>query len=340
MLSVKDNEAWYGAGDIVQKILTDKTGNVWFGTSGGEGLVSFNTSSGKFTDYSLDDGPCNTEIGSLFEDRGGIIWIGTNEGVCRFDPTALKAGKQAFTKMDLPQYKANDVPEVKKNPNEVRMNSLVTSILQDKNGNLWFGTLNNGVFRYETQTGKFINYLSTEVIKCMFEDDAGTIWVGSWSNGGVYFLPPSQKEFIWKDGLSDGMIHCIFQDRKGDIWFGTRDKGVCRYNLETSKFNYFTEADGLCNNNVSCIVEDDAGNLWFGSSVKYGSKPGGICRYEPVSGLFIKYVPKVGIENSDIFCSAKDHSGNVWFGGRYGRLFKLEQGFGLFTDYSKELHKP
>src|SRR6187431_2380432 len=99
-----DTSSWYGPGDIVQDIFLDKGGNLWFGTNGGEGLFLFNHALGKFTNYTFEEGLCNNQVGSIFQDRDGIMWFGTEDGVCRYDSSATTAGKQAFTRIDIPPH--------------------------------------------------------------------------------------------------------------------------------------------------------------------------------------------------------------------------------------------
>jgi sugar lactone lactonase YvrE len=73
----------YGPGDIVQCAMQDKAGNLWFGTTGGEGVFRYDGTT--FTNYSEKDGLCNNEVGVILEDKDGYIWFGTNDGACFFD---------------------------------------------------------------------------------------------------------------------------------------------------------------------------------------------------------------------------------------------------------------
>ncbi len=344
--SIDNKDTTYGPGDIVQCMLLDKAGNLWIGGNGGEGVFSYNAITGVFANYKVKDGLCSNEVGAIYEDSKGIIWFGTEEGACQYDPskqsTSHITDKNAFTSFPIPPEAINIMPDVNQRPNVVKMTNLVTAILEDKKGNMWFGTLNHGVYCYNPTSGKTSNFLSTEVIKCMYLDTDEIIWAGSWSNGGIFYYDPKKNvdDFTWKDGPNDGMIASIFQDSRGDLWFGTRDSGVCRYISKEDKFVYVNERSGLCNNNVSCILEDNTGNLWFGSTVKSGTKPGGICRYDPALGVFTKFTAKDGLDNNDIFCSVKDKAGNLWFGGRYGRLFCYQVTSRKFIDFSGNIHTP
>lgn len=330
----------YGPLDFIQCAYQDKAGNLWFGT----GVGVFQYDGKKWTRFTVNDGLCHNEIGAISEDRTGKIYFGTNDGISCYDGTT-------FTNLPNPGEELKNADRLFQSPNPV------SSILLDKAGNLWFGTLNQGVYRYDGTN--FTNFLPFEVVNCLTEDHNGNIWVGSWSNGGAYRsdgnpcsrnscrhdlqktqdLAAHQQEmaqpitgFTRQDGLCDVMIACFFEDSNGLLWIGTRDGGVCRY--DGKSFTNFSEKEGLCNDNISCISEDKTGNFWFGSTVKSGYKPGGICRYD--GKVFTAFTAKEGLENNDIFCCVVDKSGNLWFGGRYGRLFRYDGK--SFTDFSSDVH--
>lgn len=157
--------------------------------------------------------------------------------------------------------------------------------LQDKAGNLWFGTTGDGVYRFDGKL--FTNFtmkdgLDTNQIQCILEDKMGNIWFGSRSgicrfdgktitkipiietNNNSFAQPfslnqnPNAKNGVWS----------IIQDKKGTIWFGT-DKDLYCYNGKTfTRFldnpNIINES-GLTLKSVQCILEDAKGNIWFGS---------------------------------------------------------------------------
>lgn len=313
----------YGPGDIVQCAFQDKAGNIWLGKSGGQGLFCYDGKT--FVSYTGKKGWNNRPVYAMEEDRNGSLWIGTDDGVYRYD------GK-TFTAVPIPVKTAATYAPGAVYTAGKPVKNVVTDILEDKAGNLWLGTLLHGIYRYNGKT--FDHFLAGEDIRCITEDRAGNIWVGSWSNRGAYHYSSRQAAagFVKQDGLTDGMIACIYEDRSGDIWFGTRDKGLCRY--DGRSFTYYSEQNGLCNNNISFITSDNAGNLWFSSTVKYGTKSGGLCRYD--GKTFKPYSPMPGLENNDIFFMLWDRNGPLWCGGRYGRLYSFDGK--IFRDQSARVH--
>ncbi|MBM3426669.1 MAG: hypothetical protein FJX97_06720, partial [Bacteroidetes bacterium] len=159
--------------------LEDKAGNLWFGTTE-NGLYKYDGKT--FQQFLIKDGLNSNNITSLLEDSSGKIWIGTDRGLC------LYAGK-SFTQIEIPLPK--NLPP---NGNELYRNSKrVFSMMQAKNGLLWFATI-NGVFTYdgksfspfqiETNSGGFLS--SNYNMEQLLEDKAGNIWFGGRGNEGVY----------------------------------------------------------------------------------------------------------------------------------------------------------
>ena len=178
--------------------------------------------------------------------------------------------------------------------------------IRDKDGNLWFGTTSEGVYRYDGK--EFTQFtkkdgLCDNLIFMIFEDRAGDIWFGSKatisrydgknfttisipSSVGSNFLPnnsinnnPSEKNELWS----------MMQDKSGTIWLGTTD-GIYCYNGKS--FTRFLDNKNILNKGnvhlkwTQCIFEDTVGNIWFGSWVLANE---GICRYDGKS--IIQYKP-------------------------------------------------
>lgn len=211
--------------------------------------------------------------------------------------------------------------------------------LQDKNGNLWFGTTGEGVFLYDGKD--FTQFtrkdgLSSNSILSILEDKSGNIWFGTDDGISRYdgtnfsvisltnstsFIPgksisPSTKNSVWS----------MFQDRNGVIWFGTSQDLYC---YDGKGFSRFLDQDNLLNNQnlqlkwIQCFLEDKDGSIWFGSGPIAEE---GVIRYDGKSITASK-------PNGDgwIRSIIKDDSGNVWFSGRRNGLFifdgKLFKGF-------------
>ncbi|MGZ4157605.1 MAG: ligand-binding sensor domain-containing protein, partial [Bacteroidia bacterium] len=222
-------------------------------------------------------------------------------------------------------------------------NNLVFSMLEDKSGNLWFGT-SGGVSKYDGKS--FTHFtekegLSNNLVFSILEDKSGNLWFGT-SGGVSKYDGKSFTHFTEKEGLSSNNVRSILEDKSGNLWFGTYD-GVSKY--DGKSFTHFTEKEGLSNNTVWSMLEDKSGNLWFGTS-------GGVSKYDgnrveaieaalqrgetipertrqdikKINGKFVKsithFTEKEGLSNNTVLSMLEDKSGNLWFGSRFG-LSKL-----------------
>lgn len=338
---------------VIQCSLQDKTGSLWFGTSGGEGVFRYDAVSGTCTNFSVKDGLMNNDVYSIYEDKTGNLWFGTLDGVSCYD------GK-GFVSISIPDMKGNGIDPLWRIPQPLPPEytptaKSVLSILEDKAGNLWFGTSGAGAFRYANcqpngDSGKcFTNFLYTNFsagamihpdhllrngMSCMLEDKTGNIWFGSFSHGGVYRYDPSTgvvKNFLEKDGLSDAMINTLLEDKNGNIWVGTRNGGACRYDPASDSFTRFSEKEGLCGNWISCIFEDSNGTIWLGSGTGSDTLKGGLCYFDGRN--FISPATKDYLIPA-ITTITQDKAKNLWLGTRNGELWRYDPGTDVITNFS------
>ena len=243
---------------------------------------------------------------TTFEDAKGSLWFGTlSKGVARYDGKTLT---YLTTKEGLPSNR-------------------ITSIIEDKAGNMWFGT-GEGISKYDGQ--RFTNYstgntLCDNRVSNLLIDSQGDLWVGTWGGickfDGDQFIDfpvpvPSINTPINED--TKNWITAFLEDSRGNVWFGRDGYGATCY--DGKSFTHFTKDDGLYSNNVQAIAEDHAGNIWFGSRVaekddpdehkRFG--PGGITRYDGKN--FIHFPGIEGLNENDGYEIYVDRTGKVWLG--------------------------
>ena len=240
--------------------------------------------------YGVPDGLASGVVYDLVQDRQGYIWMGTTNGVSRYDG-------ETFTHFSREDGLAHD---------------LVYSVLEDREGNLWFGT-RGGVSRYDGEIFTTLTVedgLTSNSVWTMLEDREGTLWFGTGmfledvGNGVSRYDGETFTSFTVSDGLPHGFIASIAQDREGNLWFGTH-VGVSRFDGEV--FTNFTARDGLLDDFIASILEDRDGNLWFAGG---GSC---ICRYDGSS--FEKFTVREGFSVETVVAAMEDNEGNLWFGG-------------------------
>jgi ligand-binding sensor domain-containing protein len=333
------------SGQNVVQSLKDRAGNIWFSVSE-RGIYRFDGRTfSKFTGQ-LDDG---TSVSAcVYQDMSGDLWFRTSDGgICRYN------GK-TFSRFVFPLPDSSVVGHDKyallaRNPIETG------AMLQDREGNFWFLTMNHGIYHYRTGaadptthygtfTQFFVGESSTPWPICIAEDKSGGIIVGCWDGTGAHYY--DGKEFISLRGLSDGMIGCITVDDGGNIWLGTRLAGVDRWDGriqpggKVSVTNFGSslrsrEHDGNCS---LSIFEDSRRNMWFatnwnnlglrGDAILYNGKT-----FTNITGN------ATAIKHADFAARsfAEDRDGNIWIGSKNGILLRYD-GTGL-TDFSHELTK-
>ena len=196
----------------------------------------------------------------------------------------------------------------------------VMSILQDRNGVLWFGLLEGGVCRYDGRTFRTFTTqdgLPSNDVWTVFEDSRGNLWFGTMEyftakgSGVCKYDGGNFQTYTMKDGLAGDAVTAIYEDDRGHLWFGTMN-GASEYDGTT--FRNYTAKNGFTSGWVGAITQDQEGNFWFGHGVKGGGY--GATRYDGQS--FTTFTTKDGLANNDVTSITTDAQGNLWFGTNSG----------------------
>ncbi|MBL7813678.1 MAG: regulator [Saprospiraceae bacterium] len=181
----------------------------------------------------------------------------------------------------------------------------IRSIFQDTKGHLWFGTIGQGVVRYDQKTLRYFSnpdgFINTSVF-AINEDKKGNLWFGT--DAGVYkYDGKTFRNYNQKDGLNsiDITRKGILVDKSGTIWVGTHG-GVYRYDPASDSFSLFQQLPPI---NVAGIMEAQNGNIWFASSNK------GVFRYN--GKTITNIAEKEGLGENYAGGIAEDKDGNMWF---------------------------
>ena len=314
----------------ISTIFQDRNGHLWIGTQGG--LARFNgegrppnRSSGRasFVSYTTEDGLPHNGISTIFQDRNGHLWIGTQGGLARFNGERRRAG-QPSGKASFTSFTANaGLPH-----------SSVSAIFQDENGHLWICFFSDsGLVRFDGESfTPFIiqNSLLDSLVRVRHLDRQGHLWIGT--RGGLNrFDGKTLTEFTTQDGLPHNNVQSIHEDDEGHLWVGTYG-GLCQYFGNT--LTTFTTQNGLPNNDVWAILEDRDGSIWFGTN------GGGVCRFdreerrhlndsqdrssspspgEPSGvGTFTTFTTRDGLPHNKVLSILQDRAGAIWLGTRGG----------------------
>lgn len=237
--------------------------------------------------------------------------------------------------------------------NEGLSQSTITSILQDDDGFMWFGS-QDGLNRYDGKSIKVYRNdpsnkksLSHNFIHTLFKDRDGDIWIGS-DQGGLIFFDKEADTFTSYKYLSidsstfNNRVNSIAQDRDGNLWIGTFGDGLKHFNVKNKKFTDFIhdpkDPSSLSNNYVSDILIDKNGNTWI--STFYG----GLNLFDVTAQNFtrFKYDPNNhrSLGRNDISSILEDSRGNIWIGSDGGGLNLLDVKNGTFTRYQHRDNDP
>jgi ligand-binding sensor domain-containing protein/signal transduction histidine kinase len=293
-----------------------------------------------------------TRIQTLFADREGGLWIGTNGGLVRWE-----SGKLEHLPVTDPLSTAS-----------------VLSLMEDHEGNIWVGTETGGLHILRDERFRNVGAregLSSDAATTVVEDSAGTLWVGTTGsglnavsrngvtatkvktytvhdglqsdvilslgaapNGDLWVGTPDGLSRIHKgaidsftsaDGLPDDFIRSLLVDADGSLWIGTR-RGLTHWtgSIRAMNLETFTQANGLGSDLVGAMVRDQKGNLWVatlaGLSRLQGSKPNSytITNFTSADGLSSNVVTALlARDRGTLLIGTQDHGWNQWDGQRF-----------------------
>ncbi len=258
--------------------------------------------------------PQNT-VQAILQTRDGYLWMGTKEGLARFDGIRFSI----FDKQNTPQI----------------LNNQMRSLYEDREGRLWIATP-GGLLMF--QRGAFTSYttkdgLSSNNVWSVYEDRAGSLWIAT-VNGLNRFRDGKFTAYTTQQGLSNNSIGVVLEDNDGALWIGT-EGGLNRY--KDGVFTGYTKRDGLAGNTIKTLCADQQGRLWIGTteglSVWANSK-------------FATYTTREGLPHNHVEAIAEDQAGALWIGTarglahyRDGKLEAVTRPDGLTEAAILALHK-
>ena len=227
-----------GMPTVVNYILQDRIGYLWFATS--SGLYKFDGYN--FTSYKHDIGDSNSlidnTINTLYTAKGGNLWMGTQRGLDEFNPEI-----NTFT-----HYK----PGLSEGGNDLSNN--ISAICEDKYGKIWIGT-GDGLFRFDKSSGIFecfrydstdVNSISHSSIYAIYKDKEERLWFGTqvgldrfdFQTGNFIhcWIDEENRDKIWYE-CSNHLIYTIFEDEAGILWLGA-SKGLIEYNIKENTLTF------------------------------------------------------------------------------------------------------
>ena len=288
----------------------------------------------RFEKISLEKGLSQASILCLLQDSQGFLWLGTYDGLNRYDGYHFLV------------FKSQPGQAGSLSDNQVR------ALYEDRFGLLWIGTSGGGLNRYDRKTGRFDYYqhhpknlstISSNDVRAIMEDHRGSIWVGT-SNGLNHFDRSNGTFTSYHHHPADpssivsNQILTIYEDPYKTLWLGT-ENGLSRFHRESGTFTNFEVAPGeekrsnkIGGKYVRALYYEEPGYLWIGTERR------GLSRLEIATGIIDHY-----LLSYNVHCIFVDSRNNFWLGTNKGlarRVTTENNGAEVSYDFVFHTHNP
>jgi ligand-binding sensor domain-containing protein len=212
----------------------------------------------KFDHIGTDEGLSHGSVLSLFQDSRGFLWIGTREGLNKYDGYQFTS----YNKTDDIIYDVNA--------------NTITDLAEDADGNIWMTTQKGNLRMLDIKHDRIIDYIDTTFYKTFTSieiDGEGNIWIGTEGKGLAQFDRKTKRFTYYSSdeanpsSISNNYIHTLLEDSDGNLWIGTFG-GLDLFDPKRRTFTRFKtqeKGDGaLTVNGIMCLFEDSKKQLWIG----------------------------------------------------------------------------
>ncbi len=315
------------ADDYINAVIPGPAGDLWIGTRSG-GLYVYRPTTGALEQIPFP-GRAPPEIHAMIFDKDGRLWIGTHEGLFRFD------------------IQRNQVVQFQAGGQDGLADNRVLCLAEDADAYIWIGTL-QGLDRLDPATGSLrhftaqpgdLNSLPGDRILSLLSADEG-VWVGtdkglaqirlrSLQCRRIALEPPGSVEDIYFE------IQALALGRERRLWVGT-NAGLVALNLASGRFRRYrqdaSDPKSLAHDQVRAVHEDAEGVLFVGT---WG---GSLSRYDRNREKFglVRHSPDdpTSLSSDHIWCFLEEADGTLWVGTEGGGLSRRNPGQESFQTYS------
>jgi ligand-binding sensor domain-containing protein/signal transduction histidine kinase len=361
--SLSENWIW--------NIYEDSKGYLWIGTFGG-GACRFDRTTETFITYLNDPGNpssiSSNTIWGFYESPDGVLWIAANNGLNQFNiasdsfslykppgksPNVFKIlpyGKNRLllhTTNELLIFNTEEKTFTSINNNSSFSNKLdviFTSLIKDTSGNLWAGTRENGLFRFNLEENWLTNFrynadnpnksLLNNYVQSIYSDKQNMLWVTT--NKGLSLMQFSNQKLLSvqnilnssddPNSVSNNYLTNIYESSGGEIWISAHD-ALNRFDSNNQKFLHYKKSSGklssLSHNGVLAILasKKKPGIIWIGTRE-------GLNMFDENNGSFTHFKhnpknPNGSLSGNYILSLYEDAQGNLWVGTRNEGLCKI-----------------
>lgn len=303
----------------VRAIMQDKYGFMWLGTD--DGLNRYDGTTIKV--YNLNPQGSNDYISSLY-DTTDNIWIGTEDGVYIFDYET-----ENFEPFKVLTAQGDSIK------------SNVNHIAEDRDGNLWFSTVGQGIFKYNISKHYLEHYEFKDangLMASVLIDSENQIWaVTNWGSPTVSKLNKAENKFepfpiTYEAGQYDSNSLVMLEDSEHALWLGTWECGLQKIDRYTGKaITYLHPSEGKGATHIHSLMEYAPHQLLIGSDDGLLLFNTLTCEHQ----LFTEdETNPYSLSNRFVYPIVKDREGGIWVGTYYGGVNYLSPNTGQFECFA------
>lgn len=238
--------------------------------------------------WTTESGLPQSSVYAIVQTRDGYLWIGTEEGLARFDGVRFVV----FDRQNTPALRI----------------SFISSLFEAPDGTLWIGTYGGGLARM--RAGRIeafrADVLGSDRIREIHATRDGTLFVATAGGGLLRINGDHVTRFTMRDGLPADRIWEIEDDGEGGLWISTFGQGVVRWR-DGNVIQRITTRDGLPNDLAHALLRDADGTLWIGTD------GGGLAVWR--DGAIARTITtRDGLPSDFVRTLRRDRDGTLWLG--------------------------
>ena len=301
-------------------------------SSFGPALSQEKTGDAKFRRLSENNQLSNLNITAIAQDSKGFLWVGTMDGLNRFDGYDFKIYRNI----------ENDTTSLVKNR--------VETIYEDSDGILWVSTLNSGLQYYNRTEDAFYRIPEFSQRYCQVfritEDSQHNLWIGGAYNEQAFVAVRDHQTRKWEKFLlfraAEG-IYSIQQISEDEFWLGSQSNGLLKWNKKTKKIEQHflhdpNNPNSLPGNDIRKIFPDARGNLWI------ATHDGGLCKFNPATNQYTNFTLNSpsglpSLPSNTIRCMIADER-HLWMAIENGGLSRMDMETGELTNFLYDKSNP
>ena len=279
----------------------------------------------------MNDGLLSNAVRNIAQDRYGYIWLGTDNGLCRYDGTRVQPYRIAM--LGINQYVSAllttddgiyvgseqgvfrlgfDAEAFERLPLDI--SSTVTYLTADQEGQLWASTMEHGVWCYTPATGQVRHYDLGFAVAQVYVDSSNQVWaVTNWSTTPVSRLNRLHDRFeaMTTDSQSRQGALRMLQTADGRLWLGSWEHGLLLMHSDGHTAQVLPAESANMGMHIHTLFERSDGNICIGCD------DGAIC-YNPRNGQWQRLMEQPGLSDRFVYAITSDTEGGLWMGTFYG----------------------